>query len=125
MTKPPHMRLRLANIPLSVSEGLDPIVPLTTYIARQLAVSAHDLSELAVCQRALDARHQKPRFQFTVEFNLESPLATKVLDKKGVTQAAPNENKSWRLAQKPDGPAPIVVGAGPASEATHDGPPSA
>ncbi len=106
--------LRVENVALTLGEGAEPKAPLQRALARRLNLTAADVATLSVVQRAVDARHNSPRFSYTVDVALPDGLGQRLArSNKGRLRPTPVVQR-MRLRTPPKGPVPVVVGAGPA-----------
>jgi uncharacterized FAD-dependent dehydrogenase len=103
----------LRELPLAVSAA-EPQAELRGVAERKLGLRRGEVQELRVVQRALDARHRPPRHVYAVELALEPVLATRLTRARRVEPAKRLSYTRLRLPRPPDGPRPVVVGAGPA-----------
>lgn len=82
--------------------------------ASRLAIDASEIRELTVVRRAIDARHRPPRHVYSVDVVIPERLGHQLISKGKAEEARVAERWRWRLSQPPDGPRPVVIGAGPA-----------
>jgi uncharacterized FAD-dependent dehydrogenase len=106
--------VRVHNLELSVQESAAATSALRRVAARRLGLPEGALGDATILRRALDARHRAPRYSYSIEVRLEARLATRLLRQGRVEPSRPVLHRRWRLRTAPDGPAPVVVGAGPA-----------
>jgi len=101
------------ELPLALAAP-DAVAELTAQVTRKLGLRRGEVHELRLTQRALDARHRPPRYACTVEVALEAVLAARLVKARRVEPARKLVHPRLRLRAAPDGPRPVVVGAGPA-----------
>lgn len=107
------MRICFRDLELDLKESLQPEQALLKK-AERLAQASGVLTELVITRRILDARRNRPRYKYVVECDLPEKLALKAIDAGHGEPIRPIIRTSYRLTGGYDGPAPIVVGAGPA-----------
>jgi uncharacterized FAD-dependent dehydrogenase len=108
------MWLRVENIALALEQATHPAAPLRRAVAERLGVQEGDIAGVAIAQRAIDARRQNPKYSYTVDVAVPGKLGDKLL-RRGRGKPRPQEPRyRLRLGPKPQGPRPVVVGAGPA-----------
>ena len=82
--------------------------------AKRLGLESSALQNVRVVRRALDVRRQTPRYSYSLDLTVPAGAADTLL-KSGKVQAAPQAVvQRWVLDRAPEGPPPVVVGAGPA-----------
>ncbi len=108
MATSPHLRLRELVVPL---DAADPTALLTREVERRLGARPESLR---VALKALDARQRPPRWIYSVDVQLPHPAAERALHKKLAERTPRVTRHRYRLRRPPDGPRPVVVGAGPA-----------
>ena len=93
-----------------------PLEALLQAVARKLHLRAADLGELRIVRRALDARHGRVERSFSVDVQLPADAApVRRAAASGKLRPTPQATvRTLVLPQRPDGPPPVVVGAGPA-----------
>jgi uncharacterized FAD-dependent dehydrogenase len=101
------------ELPLALGAS-EPNAELVAQVTRKLGLRRGEVQELRLVQRALDARHRPPRYACTVEVALEAVLAARLTQARRVEPAKRLVHPRLRLRAIPDGPRPVVVGAGPA-----------
>lgn len=112
MTDLQIVRIRELALPIEDASAADR--PLRQLVASRLGVDAASLPDLKVVRRALDARHRALRYVYTVEVEIEATLAERLVRAGRTEPVRRVERYRWKLASKPDGPRPVVIGAGPA-----------
>ena len=106
--------VRLDNVSAPLSAGLEPQEHLRTTVATKLGLRPEQVSELRVVRRALDARRGRVGRSFVVDVRLAGELGARAV-RRGRAQPAPvTVARRLVLPRIPDGPPPVVVGAGPA-----------
>jgi len=106
------MRVCCRDIELPLEASPDPEPALEKELRKILKV--RELGDIHIVRRALDARRNRPRFKYTVELELDKTLATELIAAKKVEAVHRKPIERWRLPKAPDGPRPVIVGAGPA-----------
>ena len=106
------MRVCCRDIELPLEATPDPRPAIEKKLQQSLQID--DIGEFEIVRRALDARRNRPRYKYTVELELEQTLANKLIANKKVEAVKPKAREKWRLSNPPDGPRPVVIGAGPA-----------
>jgi uncharacterized FAD-dependent dehydrogenase len=112
----PSLRVRLDNLRLSWKEDQeDAPAALLRAAATRLRLQPEALAgSLKLVRRALDLRQQCLWVRCTVELTLPTPLARRLLRQRRVQPLSAEAYVLPRLAARPSGPRPVVVGAGPA-----------
>lgn len=106
--------LRLENVALPLADGAEPSAALRAAVATRLGLSAAAICGLSIAQRAIDARRRAPKYSYTVDVALEAPAARRAQARgKGVPRPQ-LPSQRYQLSRPPEGPRPVVVGAGPA-----------
>ena len=106
--------LRLENVALPLGDGASPEAPLRAAVAKRLGLAKTAICALSVAQRAIDARRRAPKYSYMIDVALEAPVAARALGR-GLGQPRPElPTRRYRLRRPPQGPRPVVVGAGPA-----------
>ena len=82
--------------------------------ADALGVGPEHVDSIEIVRRALDARARRPRFVFTVRFQVAPELGRRVLLSDRVQEWKPKRRARWFFSTLPPTPAPVVVGSGPA-----------
>ncbi len=108
------LKVVLRDLMVSVDEVQSPIEPLTLLVAKRLGRSADDSLNLRILKRALDNRRSSVHFVFSVVVDLPQAEAKKLVDSGKANYYAPSTAPRLRLSRIPDGPRPVVIGAGPA-----------
>ncbi len=81
-------------------------------LAKHLKISPSDIHDIHVERRALDARN-KPTYILAVRFTVADGLGLRLI-KQGLAKAcAIPLPPTLRITQRPSGPPPVIVGAGP------------
>ena len=106
------MRVCCRDIELPLEATPDPGPAIARHLRKALNLS--DLGEITVVRRALDSRRNRPRYKYTVEFELDQSKAKSLIAANKLEPVQRKLRQKWRLASPPDGPRPVVVGAGPA-----------
>lgn len=108
------MRVKIPELHLPLEAAADPMPELHALL-RKSGLGEGDLRSVQVLQRALDARKRPPRFAYTVTADLHDKVAGRLMRSKKAFPFTPPERYRFRMRGKlPDGPRPVVVGAGPA-----------
>ena len=107
------MRVKIPELPLPLEAAADPM-PALHALLKKSGLGDGDLSSVRILQRALDARKRPPRFVYTVTADLHDKVAGKLVRSRKAVPYRPAERYRYRIAKAPDGPRPVVVGAGPA-----------
>lgn len=105
--------IRISELKLALEEAQHPLELLHKRV-RGLGVPAEAAAQLVVVQRALDARKRPPLFSFSVAVPVAPGLAQRLIGSRNAAAYAPSLAERWRFTTPPDGPRPVVVGAGPA-----------
>ena len=106
--------VRVREVAIPIEDALEPEPPLRQLVAMRLGLAPGTLPPVHVVRRALDARHRALRYVYTVELELETSLADKLIRAGRTEPARRVERYTHVLPQKPDGPRPVIVGSGPA-----------
>jgi uncharacterized FAD-dependent dehydrogenase len=106
--------VRVREVAIPIEDAMDPNLPLRQLVAVRLGLAAQGLPPMRVVRRALDARHRALRYVYTVELELETALADKLIRAGRTEPARRVERYTHLLPHPPEGPRPIVVGTGPA-----------
>ena len=106
------MRVCCRDIELPLEATPDPKPAIEKKLQDNLQI--RDIGEFKIVRRALDARRNRPRYKYTVEFELDHALANKLIAAKKVEAVQTKKRETWRLSSPPDGPRPVIIGAGPA-----------
>jgi uncharacterized protein len=102
------------DLRIALEESLDPETPLKRLLAKRLDCSASSLPPFLIVKRALDSRGKHPIVVYSVNLRFQDGSSPQTTDGGSIQEyRLPYRNK-WTLARKPDGPPPVVVGAGPA-----------
>ncbi|MBN1962652.1 MAG: hypothetical protein JW841_17095 [Deltaproteobacteria bacterium] len=112
-SKSQSLWVRLRDLPLSYEDS-EPAKSLQQMAAKRLGIKVSAIINLRIIQRALDARHRKPRYVYAIDLALVSQLAQRLLARKRVESVAEIKLPNIHFKSIPDGPRPIVVGSGPA-----------
>ena len=108
------MWLRVENIALPLDQASEPATPLRRAVAQRLGLQPDEIAHVAIAQRAIDARRQNPKYSYTVDVAVVPKLGQKLVHR-GQGKPRPQQQRyRMRLGHMPDGPRPVVVGAGPA-----------
>ncbi|HSI03086.1 MAG TPA: FAD-binding protein, partial [Myxococcota bacterium] len=107
------MRVKIPELPLPLEAAADPM-PALHALLKKSGLGEGDLTSVRILQRALDARKRPPRFVYTVTADLHDKVAGKLVRSRKAVPYTPAERYRYRIAKAPDGPRPVVVGAGPA-----------
>lgn len=86
---------------------------LASRVAERLSATLPD-DAITVVRRSLDARQRPPCYVHTVDVTVAERLARRLVDSGRASWPKVLPRWRWRLTQTPDGPPPVVVGAGPA-----------
>lgn len=110
----PVLTLRIRDLILPLDASSDPIVFLRRHIADRLRVPAGSLSDIVVRRRAMDARRKPPHYVVTVDVTMPATQAQRLLQAGKAEEPPHKPIMRWRMRHVPDGPRPVVIGAGPA-----------
>ncbi len=102
------------DLSLPLAEASEPEEALRRRVADRFQVRAETLPQPTIVRRALDTRRRNPRYIYNVSLTLEPRLGERVVAAGWAEPLRPPERHRWVLPQRPDGPPPVVVGAGPA-----------
>ncbi|MEE8410405.1 MAG: hypothetical protein V3T05_12420, partial [Myxococcota bacterium] len=114
MSKDTTHAVRVRELALPIEDAKEPDRPLRQLTATWLGIPVNTLPPVKVVRRALDARHRALRYVYTVEVDLEPKLAERLLRTGRIEPARRIERYRWKVPKAPDGPRPVIVGAGPA-----------
>jgi len=106
--------MRIVDLVVPLESAAEPREHLVRLLARNTGVAPEFLAGLTVVRRALDARKKPPRFVFAVEIDADPALAQALRKRSGAQVVSRPRRGRWVLERAPDGPRPVVVGAGPA-----------
>lgn len=107
------MHIKISELPLALEAAADPMPEIHAMLRRNGFPDAA-LPSVTVLQRALDARKRPPRFVYTVIADVPPKFGDSFVRRRKAVPFTPTERYRYTLAKQPDGPRPIVVGAGPA-----------
>ncbi|OGQ90271.1 MAG: hypothetical protein A2289_20245 [Deltaproteobacteria bacterium RIFOXYA12_FULL_58_15] len=114
MTEKSTQAVRVRELAVPVDEASEPDEALRKIAASKLGVADSALSPVKIVRRALDARHRALRYVYTVEIELENDIAERLIRAGRAEAVRRVEQYRHVLPSIPDGPQPVVVGAGPA-----------
>ena len=109
-------RLRLHHLDLALDQAQpeQAAAALQHVAAQKLGVARDAVQQLQVVRRSLDVRRQRPRYSYSVDVSVPARAAARLV-RQGRAQEAPTAQPTrWRCRTAPDGPPPVVIGAGPA-----------
>lgn len=107
------MQIKISELPLPLESAAEPL-PGIHEVLRKSGFPEVALPSVAVLQRALDARKRPPRFVYTVTAEVPNKFGESFIRRRKAVPFKPTERYRYRLGKAPDGPRPVVVGAGPA-----------
>lgn len=103
--------VKISELELALEHAADPELELRALLR------SYDIAEdvpVTVVKRAIDARQRPPRHVYSIAAELDDAHAARLLRRPEVSRYAPLRYHPLRLRKDPDGPRPVVVGAGPA-----------
>ena len=109
-----NKKIRVSDIALSLEEAGDLNASLKRLAAKKLGVHGSILEDLTVIRRSLDSRHRQPRWVYVIDMSMPTKLAESVLENGKAQAIKETVDTRWLLKKKPEGPRPVIVGAGPA-----------
>ena len=107
------MRICIRDIEISLQEAATPENALVKKVESLLHASGV-ITDLIITRRILDVRRNRPRYLYVVECEIPENLGIKAIDKKLAEPPKDLAINRIKLSRPYEGPAPIVVGAGPA-----------
>jgi len=90
------------------------MLALRRQLSARLRLATQDLGALRLVRRALDARHRSPIYVYTVDLDLATDAAQRVIGSHKAEPTPRVERSRWRLARPSDAAPPIIIGSGPA-----------
>ena len=111
---PKNTTIRINELSVPLEEGSEPLPALQKHLQKGLNLTPWDYTNLTIAQRALDARGKHPTFRFTVDLDVAVATAERLVDSHKAHRPKKIGRYTWTLPAKPQGPRPIIAGAGPA-----------
>ena len=117
--KEPRLPLSLHDLPVALQvDTAAPLAPseevLRQAAAQRLGVSAAAIGNLRVVRRALDARRRPICQRYVLDMEVPTVVARRAITRGRAQAPVLPERRRWRCRQRPPGPPPVVIGAGPA-----------
>ncbi|MBT6179522.1 MAG: FAD-binding protein, partial [Deltaproteobacteria bacterium] len=107
------MRICFRDLEISLQEAITPEPALVKKV-ESLAHASGVVSDLIITRRILDVRRNRPRYLYVVECEVPEAIGQKAIEKEIAFAPKSLMFSRFKLSQAPAGPAPVVVGAGPA-----------
>ncbi len=105
--------IRVNELAVPVEALENPTDSIQNALAKKTGLKPSDYQSLTIVQRAIDARGRTPTFRFTVDIELDEARGQKVIATNKAHLPKRIGHYRWTLPKQPDGPRPVIVGAGP------------